>query len=83
MLSREEEELVGRLLKVYYDKGHPLRRSDIVDAVPLIGERLPEARRDRICFKQSLPGTKFIEGVLRRYEGDIKLGRPSPQEEQR
>ena len=83
MLSREEEELVVRLLKVYSDKGHPLRRFDIVDAVSLIVERLPEARRNRICFKQGRPGTKFMEGFSRRQESDIKLGRPSPQEEQR
>ena len=83
MLSREEEELVGRLLKVYSDKGNPLRRSDIVDAVSFIVEKLPKARRNCICFKQGRTGTKIIEGFLRRYEGNIKLGRPSPQEERR
>ena len=82
MLSREEEGLVVRLLKVYSDKGHPLRRSNIFDVVSLIVDRPPEARRSRICFKQGCPGTTFIEGFLGRHEGDIKLGRPSPQEEQ-
>ena len=44
---------------------------------------MPEARRNRLCFKQGRPGTKFIEGILRRNDGGMKLGRPSPQEEQR
>ena len=50
--TRAEERLVVEFLKVYSDNGHPLRRSEITDAVSLMIQKLLEDRQTRICFKK-------------------------------
>lgn len=79
-LFPEEEQVVVDLLLFYADRGLPLRRTDVSDAVSVLIARISPARRAKLRFKEGIPGRKFVTGVIARHRSKIKFAKASPQE---
>ena len=79
-LLPEEEKVVVDLLLFYADRGLPLTRKDVADAVSVLVERMPKDRQAALRFKDGVPGKKFLSGFIARHRSSIKFAKASPQE---
>lgn len=83
VLSDEEEGVIVDTILSYCDKGLPLQRSDIVDAVEILISTLPKERQTKTNFKDNRQGRKFVRLFLQRHSSKICLGRPRKEQELR
>jgi hypothetical protein len=59
-ITAEEESWVVELIREQSVPGHPMRRSDVADAVAIIVQTMPRGRRAKFRFKNGIPGMKFL-----------------------
>jgi len=79
-LNDEEENSILHLIAEYSALGHPLRDSDIQDAVELMVERMLPERREKLPFANGRPGRKFIRGFRARHGDALKYSFPRREE---
>lgn len=65
------------------EKGLPLLHLDITDAVEILIYTVSKQGREKISFKDSCPGRKFVDLLLQRQSPVIKIGRPPNEQEMR
>lgn len=79
-LTPPEEENVVSLLTRYAERGIPLRRSHLQEAIEIVIARMPAARRMFLPFKNGKPGTRYLRNFTKRHAMILKFARPLRQE---
>ena len=79
-LTNAEEKQIVSLLQRFADKGVPLTRQHVVEAVQRIVESFSLYRRITLPFKYFQLGARFVRFVLRRHKDDLKFVKPLRQE---
>ena len=79
-LTNAEEKQIVSLLQRFADKGVPLTRQYVVEAVQRIVESFPLYRRITLPFKNGQPGARFVRSFLRRHKDDLEFVKPLRQE---
>jgi hypothetical protein len=64
-ITAEEESRVLNLIREQSVLGHPMRRSDVADAVTIIVQTIPRERRAKLRFKNGVPGKKFMASFVK------------------
>eukprot|EP00171_Calliarthron_tuberculosum_P004732 IDg4732t1 len=73
-LKAAEEATIVHLLNGYADRGVPLTRTLLIEAVSLLVSRFSEERRAALPFKSGRPGLDFIRAFEKRHSHEIRFG---------
>lgn len=79
-LTTTEEELVVTLLIRYAERGMPLRRPVLKEAIAIVVSRMLPVRRRILKFKNSKPGDRYLRDFVGRHSEKIKFFKPLRQE---
>ena len=79
-LSSDEELLLVSFLSRYSDRGIPLNRVHLAEAVAVLTSHMDSRRRSKLPFKNRRPGRKFLQAFQRRHKGKLIFTRPTRQE---
>jgi len=78
----EEETIIATLLS-FADRGVPLNRRHLKEAIKTFVSHLPASRRASIRFREGIPGYRFLRDFEKRHESRIVFGRGTRQEAKR
>ena len=78
-LTADREVLAVSAIKRYSDRGLPLSKGGVADAVALIAEQMPVEGKLALQFKDERPARKFLTGFCRRSKQEIRFGAASKQ----
>lgn len=81
--SKEEEEVIIKTLLHYSDRGVPLSRTNLWEAVISFIELLPEERKAQLPFTNGRPKKDWIFDFEARIEERVDFKKPIPQESNR
>jgi len=82
-LSRREEETVLEVLLRHAEEGRPLNRRYLQEALEMLIDAMPPARKERLPFKDGVPGVRFSRAFETRHKNVLYYGRGSRQEAKR
>jgi len=82
-LTKEEEEVILNTILRFADRGIPLNRDHVREAVHITVETFPADRRAKLPFKDSYPGKKWLASFYKRHKDKLKYTVPCPQEADR
>ena len=82
-LTNGEEKQILCLLRRYSDKGVPLTRQHVIEAVQRLVAGFPPYRRITLPFKDGTPGPRYIRSFLRRHNDELLFVKPLRQQHER
>ena len=82
-LSPIEEECVVSVLCRYAERGVPMRRAQLKQAIEVIVARMTPARRLALQFRNGSTGVKYLRAFQARHSHKIRFVKPTKQEAQR
>lgn len=83
VFKADEEMLIVQMLLTYADRGVPLTRIHLTEAISLFVKQLPHQRRKSIPFANGRPGVKFLRSFERRHRERLRFAVPVRQEAKR
>ena len=82
-LTNGEEKQILCLLRRYSDKGVPLTRQHVIEAVQRLVARFSPYRRITLPFKDGTPRARYIRSFLRRHNDELLFVKPLRQQHER
>ena len=73
VLTKEEERTVVQMVLKYADRGIPLTREHVRDAIQMLVHSLPEKRKSMIPFRDGRPGVKYMRLFEKRHIRALKV----------
>ena len=80
LARKEEEEILVSFLRKFANRGVPLIRRHLQDALKILVNSMDPARRYMLLFRNGVPGRAFLRAFRRRHEAELSFSKPLSQE---